>query len=139
MGNRIKHYWTDSISSNKWHRKRDLPRQKVKSTPPTTETLDASVGRAHEVTAGRGIMLNEGSLEADTAPTLADQVSICFIQSNFRNTEGHGNFEAVAHLKSSDGKNDYLASYTFDASTLRWSGPYPITVNGHKITGVKQF
>ena len=63
-------------------------------------------------------------------------ISVGFIQTNFRSPDGHGNFEAIVHFRSPSGDQDYLAEYYFDSSSLKWNGPFPILVDGKKITGV---
>ena len=63
--------------------------------------------------------------------------SVTFIQSNFKGDNKHGNFEAVIRVAPPIvGQGDHLEFAWIDSSGGgRWSGPFPIMVDGHPITG----
>jgi Astacin (Peptidase family M12A) len=65
--------------------------------------------------------------------------AVAIIQSNFKGDGTHGNLEAVVRMTPTidpSGAGDSLVFYFFDSGTLRWSGPFPVVVNGVPVTGV---
>jgi photosystem II stability/assembly factor-like uncharacterized protein len=63
--------------------------------------------------------------------------SVTFIQSSFKGDGTHGNFEAIVRVAPALATDpDYLDFFFLDSRTSRWNGPFPILVDGQRITGM---
>jgi hypothetical protein len=108
-GGSLVHYWRDNDASGvPWHQGDYL----VKEPPPMVEALASTT-----VMGAALLQSRQGNLEV-----------VAWLHSKPTKAEAFGG--------GGTAETDYLASFSRDATTLKWSGPVEVTVDGNPIENV---